>query len=83
MSLDELRREIDRADRELVPLLCRRMELSALPRERVMGELEKALLKADRPSVFLEQLRRMKQLSVWFPEAQALISQPYHNGWTL
>lgn len=49
------------------------MDLAALPGERVMGELEKALLKARRPSVFFEQLRSMRQLSVWFPEAEALI----------
>ena len=49
------------------------MDLAALPGERVMGELEKALLKADRPSVFFEALRKMRQLSVWFPEAKALI----------
>ena len=49
------------------------MDLTALPGERVMGELEKALLKAEKPSVFFEELRRMKQLSVWFPEPEALI----------
>ena len=53
--------------------LCRGMALDALPRERVMGELEKALLKADRPSVFFSELRRMEQLSTWFPELEALI----------
>lgn len=53
--------------------LCRRMDLRALPRERVMGELQKALLKADRPSVFFEALRRMGQLSVWFPELERTI----------
>lgn len=41
--------------------------------ERVMGELQKALLKAERPSVFFEELRKMNQLSVWFPETEALI----------
>ncbi len=49
------------------------MDLAALPGERVAGELEKALLKADKPSVFFEVLRNMRQLSVWFPEPQALI----------
>lgn len=49
------------------------MDLAALPGERVMGELEKALLKSDRPSVFFEELRCMRQLDVWFPELQALI----------
>ena len=52
------------------------MDLTALPAERVMGELEKALLKAERPSLFFEELRRMGQLGVWFPELQALIGLP-------
>ncbi|MBQ6719896.1 MAG: hypothetical protein IJN20_06065 [Oscillospiraceae bacterium] len=33
--------------------LRRRMQLQHLPRERIEGELKKALLKAERPSVFL------------------------------
>ena len=49
------------------------MDLKALPGERIMGELEKALLKAERPSIFFEELRKMRQLSVWFPELEALI----------
>ena len=53
--------------------LCREMDISTLPRERIIGELEKALLKADKPSIFFEQMRRMGQLSVWFPELEALI----------
>ena len=49
------------------------MAVSELSCERVMGELDKALLKAERPSVFFESLRRMDQLDVWFSEAKALI----------
>ena len=49
------------------------VDLTALPGERIMGELEKALMKAEKPSVFFEELRRMGQLSVWFPELEALI----------
>ena len=56
--------------------LCREMELSALPGERVMGELEKALMKAERPSVFFMTLREMGHLSLWFPELEALIGLP-------
>lgn len=52
------------------------MDLSALPGERIMGELEKALLKADRPSIFFEELRQMRQLADWFPELEALIGLP-------
>ena len=62
--------------------LCSRMALDALARERVMGEMEKALLKAENPSIFLRELRMMDQLGFWFPEAKALIGvlQPpkYH-----
>lgn len=53
--------------------ICRSMDLSALAGERIMEELNKALLKADRPSVFFDRLREMDQLAVWFPEVQALI----------
>lgn len=53
--------------------LCRQVDLTHLSRERVEGELKKALLKADRPSVFFETLRRMDQLDIWFPEVKALI----------
>ncbi len=63
--------------------LCREMELSALARERVLGETQKALLKAEKPSIFFEVLREMKQLSVWFPELEALIgveqNKKYHT----
>ena len=49
------------------------MQVDALAGERVMGELEKALQKAERPSAFFRELRKMEQLSVWFPELEALI----------
>ena len=52
------------------------MEVVALPGERILAELEKALLKAEKPSVFFEELRRMRQLSVWFPETEGLIGVP-------
>ena len=53
--------------------LCRSMSLAHLPRERVEGELKKALLKAERPSQFFSVLRQMDQLDLWFPELKALI----------
>jgi tRNA nucleotidyltransferase (CCA-adding enzyme) len=56
--------------------LCRGMGLQHLPRERIEGELKKALLKAERPSGFFQVLRRMDQLRVWFPELHALIGVP-------
>ena len=63
--------------------LCRTMQLQHLPKERVEGELKKALLKAERPSIFFEVLRQMGQLDHWFPELKALIGVPqnpvYHS----
>lgn len=63
--------------------LCRQIDLSALSGERVFAEMEKALMKSDKPSVFFEQLRVMEQLDVWFPEAEALIgtkqNEVYHK----
>lgn len=60
--------------------LCRDIDLAALPPERVEGELCKALLQADRPSLFFETLRDMGQLSPWFPEVEALIGVPQEPG---
>ena len=56
--------------------LCRSIDLSGLSSERVEEELAKALLRSDSPSVFFEELRRMDQLSFWFPELEALIGLP-------
>ena len=56
--------------------VCRGMDLSALSAERIFGELEKALLKAEHPSVFFAVLREMQQLDGWFPEIRDLIGVP-------
>ena len=58
--------------------LCRTMDLGHLPSERIGEELKKALLKAERPSVFFAVLREAEQLDVWFPELKALIGQEQH-----
>ena len=69
--------------------LCSRMDLGKLPRERIFEELRKALLKASKPSVFFEELRKMQQLGCWFPELLELAGVPqnpeYHpegDVWT-
>lgn len=53
--------------------LAKTMDLTALARERIWGELEKALLKSDRPSIFFEEMRKMEQLTFWFPEVKQLL----------
>jgi len=53
--------------------LCSQMDLTELARERIMEELCKALLKAEKPSIFFDTLAGMHQLHDWFPEIEALI----------
>ena len=53
--------------------LCRKIPLGSLSRERVEAELSKALMKAERPSVFFEVLKSMGKLDEWFPELKNLI----------
>lgn len=59
--------------------LCRNIDLSVLSGERIMLEMEKVLLKSDKPSVFFEQMKRMNQLDFWFPELKALIGLPQNQ----
>lgn len=54
--------------------LAKTMDLTTLARERIWGELEKALLKAKKPSIFFEEMRKMEQLTTWFPEVEQLLS---------
>lgn len=53
--------------------LCKSMNLESLAQERIMAELGKALLKANKPSIFFQVLREMDQLTTWFPEVEDLI----------
>ena len=56
--------------------IAKNMDLTTLAKERIFGEMEKALLKATKPAIFFEMLRKMNQLDVWFPELKALIGVP-------
>jgi tRNA nucleotidyltransferase (CCA-adding enzyme) len=69
-----------RIDPETVAL-CRTMDLSDLPAERVWGELEKLLLKARRPSLGLNWLKELGALEKVFPEIQSLIGVPQDPEW--
>ena len=53
--------------------LCTRMNVSGITMERVFEEMSKALLKADKPSIFFRQLRIMDHLKEFFPELEACI----------
>ena len=53
--------------------LCRTLDLSGLARERVMGEMEKALTRSGEAIRCFEALREMGQLEPWLKEVAALI----------
>jgi tRNA nucleotidyltransferase (CCA-adding enzyme) len=61
--------------------LCRTIDLSDLPAERIWGEIEKLLLRASRPSIGLEWLRRLGASEKLFPEIQSLIGVPQDPVW--
>src|SRR5689334_5823207 len=61
--------------------LCRTIDLSDLPAERIWGELEKLLLQASRPSIGMEWLRRLGAIEKLFPEIQSLIGVPQDPEW--
>lgn len=65
--------------------LCREMVesgmLEELPKERVYSEVKKLLLKADRPSVGFELMRRLGITGHYFPELHALIGVPQDVKW--
>ena len=53
--------------------LCASMDVTALSVERILGETEKALLKAEQPSVYFRELKEMNHLREFFPELGATI----------
>jgi tRNA nucleotidyltransferase (CCA-adding enzyme) len=61
--------------------LCRSIDLSDLPAERIWGELEKLLLRAQRPSIGLDWFRELGVLEKLFPEIEALINVPQDPEW--
>ncbi|MCA1631169.1 MAG: HD domain-containing protein [Acidobacteria bacterium] len=61
--------------------LCRSIDLTDLPAERVWGELEKILLRAERPSAGFEWLAKLNATPQLFPEVQALVGVPQNSEW--
>src|SRR5829696_7085696 len=61
--------------------LCKAIDLSDLPSERIWGELEKLLLRSPRPFVGLRWLRDLLVVKKLFPEIQALIDVPQDSEW--
>jgi tRNA nucleotidyltransferase (CCA-adding enzyme) len=61
--------------------LCQGIDLSDLPSERIWGEMEKLLLRADQPSKGLKWLRELGALNQLFPEIQSLIDVRQEPEW--
>jgi len=61
--------------------LCRHVDLTDLPAERIWGELEKLLLRSKLPSIGLEWLHKLGAIEQLFPEIQSLIGVPQDPEW--
>jgi tRNA nucleotidyltransferase (CCA-adding enzyme) len=61
--------------------LCRTIDLSDLPSERIWGELEKLLLLARHPSVGIDWLRKLSATDQMFPEIKSLLDVPQDPEW--
>jgi tRNA nucleotidyltransferase (CCA-adding enzyme) len=61
--------------------LCRSIDLSDLPKERIWGEFEKLLLRAEKPSIGLKWFYDLKIAEKLFPEITALVGVPQNPVW--
>lgn len=61
--------------------ICRSIDLTDLPKERIWGELEKLLLKARKPSIGLRRLYDLGVTKQLFPELEALVGVPQEKAW--
>jgi tRNA nucleotidyltransferase (CCA-adding enzyme) len=61
--------------------ICRRIDLTDLPKERIWGELEKLLLKSERPSVGFRYFYELRVAEQLFPELAALVGVPQQPEW--
>lgn len=61
--------------------VCRKIDLSDLPKERIWGEVEKLLLKAQKPSIGLKWLYDLSVVDQLFPELKALAGVTQEEEW--
>jgi tRNA nucleotidyltransferase (CCA-adding enzyme) len=61
--------------------ICRSIDLTDLPKERIRGELEKLLLKAEKPSSGLKWLYDLGVVEQLFPELASLVGVPQEPEW--
>jgi tRNA nucleotidyltransferase (CCA-adding enzyme) len=61
--------------------LCRSIDVTDLPAERIWAEMEKLLLRAQNPSIGLKWLRELRAVDQIFAELKALIDVPQEPEW--
>jgi len=61
--------------------LCKTIDVTDLPKERIWGELEKVLLQARRPSIGLKWLYELGVVDQLFPELASLVGVPQEPEW--
>jgi hypothetical protein len=61
--------------------ICRAIDLTDLPKERIWCELEKLLLKAEKPSIGLKWLYELGVVEQLFPELKSLVGVPQQSEW--
>lgn len=61
--------------------ICKSIDVTDLPKERIWGELEKLLLKSERPSIGLDWLYKLGVVDELFPELAALVGVPQEPEW--
>jgi tRNA nucleotidyltransferase (CCA-adding enzyme) len=66
---------------EATKRLCRSIRLDDLPPERIWGEIEKLLLRAERPSIGLALALELGVVDQLFPELKALVGCEQEPEW--
>ncbi|HEX2641053.1 MAG TPA: HD domain-containing protein [Pyrinomonadaceae bacterium] len=61
--------------------ICRAIDLTDLPKERIWGELEKLLLRAQTPSIGLRYFYDLNIADQLFPELVSLVGVPQEAEW--
>jgi tRNA nucleotidyltransferase (CCA-adding enzyme) len=61
--------------------LCKSIDVTDLPKERIWGELEKLLLKAKKPSIGLRWLYEFGVVDQIFPELKSLVGVKQEPEW--
>lgn len=61
--------------------ICRKIDLTDLPKERIWGEFEKLLLKSAKPSIGLQYFYDLNVSNQLFPELVALVGIPQEKEW--